>query len=866
MNPFDTVVTKVKKNPFDTATKSSAISTPVPKTSTPAPIVDTRNPVTKALDTASGFLTDTAKRAAAGDIFGGLKGKAVPSTFSSALQEGNVTRAENLKKLSPTVTTDTSGKIKSIEGGTAGDEATMFSPIGAVGSLLKDSVKVIAASKDSGVISDYLRKLKVPEEKIPNLSTVLTEVNKPQVVEDIVKGAISEKPLQNPVFQGSKIASEAPVIEKSTLSKADIVNQAAEKAKVAEPTGVAPADMYPASPTYEKQSIFSEGNKIKNTVQQTETALGRAQQDWEAISKQAQNEGKTSVGDSLLGIVSKTPTDVKDRINVLDYMRTPHYVLEKIGLGKEAKMLSTSFRNYLKELPQNINKITAWSKAVSKESNPRIFDWLDGKSVQLTPEEQKVGNEIKSWLNQWADRLGMKENERISNYITHIFPAGKGGELNEEIAKLIKYQVPGSVYDPYLLKRLGNQGYLQDTWAALDAYVKTATRKVHMDPVLEKVKAASQDLEVSQMDYVKKYIDSINMRPTGLDTAIDNGIKSVVGYKLGVRPTKNLTAAARRIVGRAKLGVSVLNFFKNLTQGINTFAELGSNYTLRGYTDLAKYGTKELEEVGVNGESMVEDRTYNAIKKFWEKADKGIYYNFTASESINRGAAYYGAKSKALAEGKTLEEAVDYGREIAGKTQFLFGSIDTPVALSSDIVKTIAQFQTFNIKQIEFLAEKMKNREYRSLIRYITASAVVYGTIGEALGMNMWDMLPGLRFGTPPSIDLPNRIFKNVTGTPDQYGKTPTVGARVRDTGKALLTDVVPGGTQIDRTIGGLGSVMKGKSTAQGSGNFQYKIKKTPENYIRGALFGKSNLPEAKAYQDKKSGKKVKVQKSNPFD
>lgn len=784
------------------------------------PIVDK---VTKFLDTA-------AKAAISGEF-------SPPSTYGESFDIWKQKRKDYLNSFTPKTTTGPDGKTivdpESLQA--ASDAAVNFSPIGAVGSLGSKVTKgIIDKIAKSTVVSDiekHLLEAGVDAAKAPTLAKTLTTIDKPKVIEDLIAG--SKVPAKN---------------------TAESVNAAAEAAKI--------------RPTQESTPLFQSTKTIPEQAAKTATILGRAEQEAADSAAQASKSGKTSSVESLPEILSKAPTPVKERVNALDYFRTPKYVLQKIGLGKEAETLAKAYSAYTKELPKNIDKITNWSKQVTDEGNQKIFNWLDGKGGELNPQEQKVAGEIKTWLNQWADRLGLGQNERVSSYITHIFPPGKGGEINEELAKIINKQIPGSVYDPYLLQRQGSEGFIQDTWKALDAYVKTATRKVHMDSALADVKGASQSLELSQQDYVKSYIDAINMRPTKLDTAIDNGIKSVVGYKFGVRPTKNLTASARRIVSRAKLGLSVTSAMKNITQGVNTFAELGTRYTTRGYIDLLKNGGKELEENGVLGQSFVEDRHYNAVKKFWEKADKAIWWNFEATEMLNRGAAYYGAKAKALAQGKTEEQAIEYGKEIAGKTQFQFGSIDSPVALSSDIVKTLAQFQTFTVKQIEFLGEKLKNKEYASVARYIGASSVVFGALGSAFGMSLWDVLPSLRFGVPPALDLPNRLFNDATGAKDDYGNVPSAKRRLKDAGQAVLTDTVPGGAQIDRTFSGLSAVNKGKSTTS-DGDFQYRIPQTTENYARGALFGKSNLPEAKAYQEKKSGasksKKIKVNRFNSY-
>lgn len=567
-------------------------------------------------------------------------------------------------------------------------------------------------------------------------------------------------------------------------------------------------------------------------------------------------------------------TPINQRVRWLDYLRTPLKVFERMGIRSQYQQLLKSYEDYIAELPKNIDKITAWSKEVSPESNERIFRFLDGESIDLNAQEAKVAGEIKTWLRQWADRLGMSPDERISEYITHIFPFGKGGEIPEEIAFLINKKIPGSVYNPFLLQRTGQEGYLKDTWAALDAYVKRATRKVHMDPALAELKAASDKMtDVSQLNYINKYIGGINLRPTELDTLIDNHIKEKVGYMFGARPTKYLTSLIRKTISRAKIGGSITSFAKNLTQGANTLAELGTWYTSKGYKDLVMFGAKELHENGVLIESFIEDRTYSAVKKIAEKVDNVLFKNMTASELVNRGAAYYGAKAKFL-DGKitpkefraqlgrdmpsgyvpNMEDAIQYGKAVSAKTQFLFGPLDTPLALSSDISRTGFQFQTFGLKQSEFLLNYLGEKEYAKLIRYLLSSSLIFAYIGGAFGMKWDESYKTFRFGMPPAFIFAKDLWDAITGAKDKYGNIPSVEDRVSKVGSSIFTNIVPAGSQIKRTFEGIRDVYKG-AVRTDSGTLKYKVDQTPINYVRGALFGPSNLPEAQEYWRKKDEK-----------
>lgn len=547
-------------------------------------------------------------------------------------------------------------------------------------------------------------------------------------------------------------------------------------------------------------SAVSKSPELTQPVEsEASTLIKSAQELFDKAPKAVESGGKP-----LPSIIKDMPTPVNKKVNVLDYFRTPEKVLNKIGLGEESKLLRKQYEGYLKELPENIDIITKWSKEVPLESNARIFKYLDGQEIDLNAKELKVANEIKDYLKNWADRLGLPEDKRVANYITHLFDQQLlAKEFDEDLAKIIAEKIPGSVYDPFLQKRLGALGYKEDTWAALDAYTKRATRKVYLDPALEKIADKAASFEESQWNYVKRFIDRVNMRPTEIDNLIDNTIKSSpIGYKFGQRPLTVLSRKARQWVYRGTLGLNIGSALRNLTQGVNTYAELGEKFTATGYLNLLKNGTKELKDVGILADDFIQDRSLSAVKTTMQKLDKGLFVFFEIAEKINRGSAYYGAKAKALSEGKTLEQAIEYGKEIVRKTQFSFGKIDTPVALQSDLAKTIVQLQSFTLKQVEFLGGKVAKKEFAGLARYIAGSLAMVYTVGQLFGMKLSDIIPSFRFGTTPTLTLPKDALTDVITGKDKYGNPLTTkkvtSQLIRDT-----TPYIPAGVQLKKTIQG---------------------------------------------------------------
>ena len=60
----------------------------------------------------------------------------------------------------------------------------------------------------------------------------------------------------------------------------------------------------------------------------------------------------------------------------------------------------------------------------------------------------------------------------------------------------------------------------------------------------------------------------------------------------------------------------------------------------------------------------------------------------------------------------------------------------------------------------------------------------------------------------------------------------------------------MPAGAQLGRSYQGYQAVDEGKVLTN-AGNLRYKVADSPENYVRGTLFGRSNLPETQAYYKK---------------
>lgn len=641
------------------------------------------------------------------------------------------------------------------------------------------------------------------------------------------------------------------------------------------------------------------------------------------LQKQLQMAGEAGAEDTDVPPWEKTiqsmNTPVEKKVHLLDYFATPENTMKKTGVGKEMYLLRKADEAYRREVPEQIDQITQWKDrtAAAPDATKRIFRWLNGdKNTQLSVDEMGVANEMRGWYLKWAGRLGLEPQNRISDYVSHVFDMTKQQEFDEDLAKLISDKVPKEVFNPFMMQRKDMPGFIEDAFLAAEVYAKRATRKVHLDPALAQINKAAEGLEEKTFNYVRRYIQEVNLRPVETDVLVDNLIKSTlknVGmdpYTFGARPTNVLLRSQRRMIYRGLIGGNVGSAVRNLTQGVNTFAELGTRYTTIGYTNLLKElfagrATQELQQHSVLGTDISQqDRVISAGKKLSQAADDVLFSAFNLAETINRGSAYYGAKAKymdlvskarrqhnvkineqmivqqpslsddefyellsankpnmkklaGLNNEQTMEYVVEKAKEIVRKTQFQFGPLDAPLIMRGDLAKSALQLQGFTMKQAEFLANKiLVDKDVGFILRYTAASLAVLATVGKVLGFEGKDFLPGVRFledgSIPPMFQLPVGVAKAIFNVPDKYGRRSEDNVLSRIVNS---TDVqrgammyVPGGAQMQKSIAGIGSFISGEKRSASGKSQTFPIEQNLENLVRAFTYGPYGTREGRDY------------------
>lgn len=505
-------------------------------------------------------------------------------------------------------------------------------------------------------------------------------------------------------------------------------------------------------------------------------------------------------------------------------MTAPREVLNNMGEpGKKISSALDSAHDSVSIADQQVGiRTVQWTKdAGGKKGMREVAKALDGDGdafSALNPRQQEVFSQVRDMFTAYAEDLGLPAHARIKDYLPHMFnekglsdidsavmqlSTGKtmaGKELTQgDISKLNK-TLKGIDYatlemikknsmfklkkNGFLEKRTGVDDYSFELGEIIAAYTHAAHNTIHMNPALEVAKQYSPQLNAMQNEYLAKVIVTLEGRPTeSLGKMLDESLSKVLGgrdnaYSQG-------SATARKLVYDALLGANPASAIRNLNQGANTFAKLGTRYTASGAKDAMsalKSNSNAYDELVDAGVLM---SRYSDLLREGKRADLqrnfdgGLWFMFERVERFNRATAYFGAKQrhidKYIAASKKKGVEVDVnnlpddvasaaraaGREMSRGTQFEFGAMDIPLAQQGTTAKNLIQFQSYNLAQVKFLKNMfvgdtdslfVKNdsgKGYRlsgqgamQLARYTGANLLFMSTVGSLIGMTPEEQIP----------------------------------------------------------------------------------------------------------------------------
>lgn len=311
----------------------------------------------------------------------------------------------------------------------------------------------------------------------------------------------------------------------------------------------------------------------------------------------------------------------------------------------------------------------------------------------------------------------------------------------------VKMKNRGRFYG-YAKQRKGFKGFEQNVYLATMKYFNQTARYAAMDSfkrdsisMYNRIFGAFDDENVTKRSamakWTKQYIYDVNGTPTWLEKFLNNTLHSLgVGEeRAGGRPVlwfqQKIMTYPMTIL---KLGVfNPSSALLNLTQLFNLYGAMGEKVLSpqayqrllhKGFADTFRAMSNKDSELGrllwkdlgldyqigmdiASGYSNAEVSNLASLRGFAGRLAGKSMYLFRQSDAFARGVTLLTAYNKALDEGKSKAEAIEYAKEINDKVNFDYSVADEPTIFRAlgPISKVFLQFKKYPVKQLELFQD-----------------------------------------------------------------------------------------------------------------------------------------------------------------
>ena len=430
------------------------------------------------------------------------------------------------------------------------------------------------------------------------------------------------------------------------------------------------------------------------------------------------------------------------------------YHQKKANLGKIQGYIPHIFHGWLVcEVDENGNilKDSAGNIIVATSKNSMTEAVKEGKKIagQNADKHYMVVPKLGKFSDGAAERATIMGDFAYSKTMSRV---AKGMKMS--IADAEKF-MNGTVavqsrgrFLAYAQHRKGVQGYEQNVFLATQMYFNQIARYVALDPfkrdaisMYNRLFGSFTDNTVTRRSenakYVYAYINDMNGMPSGFEKWANKMLHNMgLGQEVANgRPTLWL----ERMIFTypftiAKLGVfNVSSALLNLTQLFNLYGAMGEKVlSSAGYERLLKKGFMDARKAIVNknsplgqlvwkdlgleaqigidvagGYSKTEVSGLASLTGRLSKLAGGSMYLFRLSDTYTRAVTLLTAYNKALDEGMTKQEAIEYAKEINDKVNFDYSVADSPAIFRAGgpLSNVLLQFQKYPVKQIELFMD-----------------------------------------------------------------------------------------------------------------------------------------------------------------
>ncbi|MEK7180025.1 MAG: hypothetical protein AAB706_00960 [Patescibacteria group bacterium] len=463
-------------------------------------------------------------------------------------------------------------------------------------------------------------------------------------------------------------------------------------------------------------------------------------------------------------------------------------------------------------------------------------------------------------------------------------------DLPTEIAGLTGIFNPGKPFSTAELRRFGTKT-TESAIKGMDNYLDSISRQIyHIDSVqrgrnLEKYirEAAKVDNKVKLPNFVANLHEYTNL-VSGKKAAFDRAFESVLG-----RPFYGVMNWIRGRTSANMIGGNISSAITNFIPFTQSLATTGKIHATQGiFESLTSPFKKVFSEIDGVTSSFLTRRFRNEVidPRGFKKAAQFANFLFKTIDQFTSKSIVAGKYFENLAKGMSKTDAMRLADEFAGKVLADRSIGQLPNLMNTRTLGVVTQFQTevnnafsFMTKDIAYLSGGNKRK---------IASSLAQLTVYSYLFNSAYEQITGRRPTLDPihaaltlagltsegeEASIPDRLIvaakdigENLPFVGGITGGRLPISAAIPDItalakGETTLkkeilkpaTFLLPpfGGSQLKKTIEGVGAFNRGASVSQ-SGKVRYPIEQTPENRVRTGLFGQYATKEAREYFNKK--------------
>lgn len=277
--------------------------------------------------------------------------------------------------------------------------------------------------------------------------------------------------------------------------------------------------------------------------------------------------------------------------------------------------------------------------------------------------------------------------------------------------------------------RKGAEGFEKNAIWVIQHHIDSSSRYVALDPFKQKAisffERAFGDYNkdwTGEAAFCKGYIDSVLGKPSRLETLANDFLRLFPWFKNEARPARRMAGNLTGLTGVLKLGASLSSGFVNTLQLFNCVGYVGARKTAVGLKRalhpnaadkkiLVASGVSEESGLALDsiGHITAEGTALSKVGNVINSVNNSLMKPFTLAEKTIRKATILAAYYKAIGDGLSKGEAIQYARDINRKVNFDYSVADAPRifrALQGTVIGDMAlQFQKYGVKEMEVISD-----------------------------------------------------------------------------------------------------------------------------------------------------------------